>query len=555
MAYVALYRKYRPRRFADMVGQEHITRVLKRQIETGQTAHAYLFCGARGTGKTSAAKILARAMNCLNPMDGEPCGTCAVCAMGDEALSTDILEIDAASNNGVDEIRDLRDKINFAPTVCRYKVYIIDEVHMLSTGAFNALLKTLEEPPAHAKFILATTEAGKIPATILSRCQRFDFKRIPQPLIEGYLKTVLDDLGVQYEERAVAAIAAAAEGGMRDALSILDQCVALGGELRYQGVVETIGTLDQSAMDRLVEDLRDGRVDRALAQVEEAYLAGKDLSLVLRDLMSAFCSRMTTAAEKKQPLEFYLRAIDLLSQGETAMRFSQRPRTALLAAIARIALVSRDDSVDGLVARVARLEDMIHRGWTVSASDQTAEPLWTEKAPSDAPEVPFGDPPVDAPPWDQEPPLPSDLPPWEEKEPARAVQEKKPALREEAKPVSSGQASRPEPSSGKESDRYQRFLELIRSRSVPAYHTLRFGTLMDDRENSVIIEFDKKGHVMAQALRIPSNAKIVEEALKEVYGPEAKISYVDTPEGAGEELPPLVEKAKSAFGADVIITD
>ena len=191
MAYVALYRKYRPRRFADMVGQEHITRVLKRQIETGQTAHAYLFCGARGTGKTSAAKILARAMNCLNPMDGEPCGTCAVCAMGDVALSTDILEIDAASNNGVDEIRDLRDKINFAPTVCRYKVYIIDEVHMLSTGAFNALLKTLEEPPAHAKFILATTEAGKIPATILSRCQRFDFKRIPQPLIEGYLLSLI----------------------------------------------------------------------------------------------------------------------------------------------------------------------------------------------------------------------------------------------------------------------------------------------------------------------------------------------------------------------------
>ena len=325
MAYVALYRKYRPRRFADMVGQEHITRVLKRQIETGQTAHAYLFCGARGTGKTSAAKILAQAMNCLNPVDGGPAGPVPFAPWGTRLFPPIFWRSTPPATMGWMRYGIFGIRSTFAPTVCRYKVYIIDEVHMLSTGAFNALLKTLEEPPAHAKFILATTEAGKIPATILSRCQRFDFKRIPQPLIEGYLKTVLDDLGVQYEERAVAAIAAAAEGGMRDALSILDQCVALGGELRYQGVVETIGTLDQSAMDRLVEDLRDGRVDRALAQVEEAYLAGKDLSLVLRDLMSAFCSRMTTAAEKKQPLEFYLRAIDLLSQGRLPCGFLSGP--------------------------------------------------------------------------------------------------------------------------------------------------------------------------------------------------------------------------------------
>ena len=221
--YQALYRTWRPERFSDVVGQEAIVSTLVRQVESGRIAHAYLFSGSRGTGKTTTAKILARAINCAHPLPGaDPCGTCEACQSILTEQSMDVVEIDAASNNGVDEIRDLREKIQYPPSVGRYKVYIVDEVHMLSTGAFNALLKTLEEPPAHAVFILATTEPQKLPATILSRCQRFDFRRIPARLIEERLEKVLKASGVKAESEAIQLIARSAEGGMRDALSLLD---------------------------------------------------------------------------------------------------------------------------------------------------------------------------------------------------------------------------------------------------------------------------------------------------------------------------------------------
>ena len=253
MSYKALYRKWRPEFFRDVVGQEVIVRTLKAQIASGHIAHAYLFTGPRGTGKTSLAKIFARAINCPQPEDGDACGKCELCAaLRGEAM--DIIEMDAASNNGVDEIRALRENIVFPPAVGRYKVYIIDEVHMLSQGAFNALLKTLEEPPEHAVFILATTEVHKLPATILSRCQRFNFKSISVADISEYLKKVLQASGASFEAQAVDLIARSAEGGMRDALSIADMCLSYcGNQVSYEDVVNILGTADRDFMFKCAE--------------------------------------------------------------------------------------------------------------------------------------------------------------------------------------------------------------------------------------------------------------------------------------------------------------
>ena len=242
MAYTALYRKFRPLTFEEIVGQEHITRTLKNQLMAGRVGHAYLFNGCRGTGKTSAAKILARAVNCLNPQDGEPCNECEICKAAISGSLTDIVEMDAASNNSVEDIRLIRDEVNFLPTLAKYRVYIIDEVHMLSTGAFNALLKTLEEPPSHVKFILATTEPQKLPATILSRCQRFDFKKIDLENIVKRLKIVCNTSNIDAEESALKIVASLSEGAMRDALSILERCLQDGeNKITEDKVKELVG--------------------------------------------------------------------------------------------------------------------------------------------------------------------------------------------------------------------------------------------------------------------------------------------------------------------------
>ncbi len=285
MSYQALYRTWRPEQFRDIVGQERIITTLINQITSGRIPHAYLFCGSRGTGKTTTAKVLSRAINCLHPEDGEPCGVCEACKQLSGENNLDIVEIDAASNNGVDEIRDLRDKIKYPPTVGRYKVYIIDEVHMLSIGAFNALLKTLEEPPAHAVFILATTEPQKLPATILSRCQRFDFKRIPAQVIEGRLYTVLEGVGAQAEPEAVSLIARAAEGGMRDALSILDMCLSYGeGRLESDIVREVLGASDRTFLFDFAGALIAGEVSRALKMIDTLMRDGRDPAVFAREV-------------------------------------------------------------------------------------------------------------------------------------------------------------------------------------------------------------------------------------------------------------------------------
>ena len=285
MSYTALYRKFRPVEFEDVKGQEHIITTLKNQIEANRIGHAYLFCGTRGTGKTTVAKIFAKAVNCEHPVNGSPCGECAMCRSIAAGTSMNVIEIDAASNNGVDNIREIREEVAYRPTEGKYKVYIIDEVHMLSIGAFNALLKTLEEPPEYVIFILATTEVHKIPITILSRCQHYDFKRISIETITDRMRDLMQEEQVEVEEKALRYVAKAADGSMRDALSLLDQCIAfyLGQKLTYDNVLEVLGAVDTDVFSRLLRSVIRRDVPKVLDIVDDLVMQGRELTQLATD--------------------------------------------------------------------------------------------------------------------------------------------------------------------------------------------------------------------------------------------------------------------------------
>ena len=286
MSYLALYRKYRSKTFDEILGQKHITQSLINQINNNQVGHAYLFTGTRGTGKTSIAKIFARAINCLSPENGSPCNKCDVCKGLQDGANVDILEIDAASNNRVDEIRDLREKVKYPPVMCKYKVYIIDEVHMLTDSAFNALLKTLEEPPEYVVFILATTEVQKLPATILSRCMRFDFKLLSQKELESHVKYIFKDSDIKYEDEAVSIIAQLGAGSVRDTLSIADMCVAYSNNnVTYNSVVEAIGLTDRATLNMLTGSMLDGNEGELLSNIDKVAKSGKNITQLSKDLI------------------------------------------------------------------------------------------------------------------------------------------------------------------------------------------------------------------------------------------------------------------------------
>ena len=287
MSYTALYRKWRPTTFDDVKGQDHIVQTLQNQITSQRIGHAYLFCGTRGTGKTSIAKIFARAVNCEHPQDGSPCNECPTCRGILSGSSLNVVEIDAASNNGVENIREIREQVQYPPTEGKYRVYIIDEVHMLSTGAFNALLKTLEEPPSYVIFILATTEVHKIPITVLSRCQRYDFKRISIPTLVARLKELTDAEGIQVEEKALSYIAKAADGSMRDALSLLDQCVAFhyGKLLTYDNVLEVLGAVDTTVFSSLFRAVVQKDTKACIYQLEDLVNQGRELGQFVNDFI------------------------------------------------------------------------------------------------------------------------------------------------------------------------------------------------------------------------------------------------------------------------------
>ena len=379
MSYTALYRKWRPTSFEEVRGQDHIVKTLKNQINSGRIGHAYLFCGTRGTGKTSIAKIFARAVNCEHPVDGSPCGECSMCRQIAEGASLNVVEIDAASNNGVENIRDIREQVQYPPTDGRYRVYIIDEVHMLSIGAFNALLKTLEEPPSYVIFILATTEVQKIPSTILSRGQRYDFKRISIDTIAGRLAELTQAEQIDVDDRALRYVARAADGSMRDALSLLDQCVAFhfGEKLTYDNVLEVLGAVDNRVFSKLFQAVLASDTKACIREIEEMIIQGRDLSQLVNDFVW-YMRNLLIAKTTDEPgdmldmseenlavlkeeaagvdTETLMRYIRIFSELSGQLRYASQKRILVEIAFIKLTTPSMEQNLDSILQRITLLE-------------------------------------------------------------------------------------------------------------------------------------------------------------------------------------------------------
>lgn len=399
MSYTALYRKFRPDTFGEVKGQDHIVTTLKNQIKADRIGHAYLFCGTRGTGKTSIAKLFAKAVNCENPKDGSPCGECASCKAISGGSSMNVIEIDAASNNGVDNIREIRDEVQYSPTEGKYKVYIIDEVHMLSIGAFNALLKTLEEPPSYVIFILATTEAQKIPITILSRCQRYDFKRITVDTIAARLTDLAGREGLRVEEKAIRYIAKAADGSMRDSLSLLDQCIAfyMDRELTYENVLEVLGAVDNDVFSKMLRAVIDRNSIGCIRLLEEIIIRGRELTQFVNDftwylrnlllvktsdnageIIDMSKERLDSLKEEAQMAEIpvIMRYIRILSELLNQMRYATAKRVLVEVALIKMTQPAMEENYEALADRIAGLEKTVENGVTVAAAAvQNTQPV------------------------------------------------------------------------------------------------------------------------------------------------------------------------------------
>jgi len=534
MSYQALYRTWRPEKFEDVVGQDAIVKTLVQQIESGRIAHAYLFCGSRGTGKTTTAKILARAINCAKPLPGaDPCGQCEACVSIREERAMDVVEIDAASNNGVDEIRDLREKIQYPPSAGRYKVYIVDEVHMLSTGAFNALLKTLEEPPAHAVFILATTEPQKLPATILSRCQRFDFRRIPARLIEDRLRQVIAASGSSAEDEAVQLIARSAEGGMRDALSLLDTCMT-DDLLTARRVREALGASGREAMYEFADALIAPDAGRALTLIGQAMDAGRDPQVFAREV-TGHLRALLLAQAVKEGLEELIestreeaerlqrqasgaltpaltRWMELFMRAEGDMKWMAQPRSALELAAVRCCRPEREQSAEALMERLSRLEAKLSN--LSSLSPVPPEPTSAPSAPPPKPERAPSSAPSSAP-----------APP----KPERAPKAAEPAGAEV----------------------YRSALEAIAKEQPQIYGMLKDASFRGLDGDSVLMELPRARAFYRQILEKDDKKALIDQALSAAFGRPASFRFVQGGEAPKADARTL-EQAYDVFGRDKV---
>ncbi|MHB9095885.1 MAG: DNA polymerase III subunit gamma/tau [Eubacteriales bacterium] len=547
MSYVALYREWRPQKFSDIVGQEHISRTLQNAIKTNRTAHAYLFCGPRGTGKTTTAKVLAKTLNCLDGPKVEPCNQCVNCKRVTEGNSMDVMEIDAASNRGIDEIRDLREKVKFAPSEGKYRIYIIDEVHMLTTEAFNALLKTLEEPPAHVIFILATTEPHKIPLTILSRCQRFDFRRIGIGDIINRLRTVVEDLGVTADNEALGLIARTAEGGMRDALSVLDQCISFGGKtVTVQDVESVLGTVNAAFLLQMTECFINSDVTAGLKLVDELVRQGKDVRQFAKDLTEHFRNLLlievckdvedlvpvsieTLKLMQKQAAGLsrkrIVSLIEVFTSTEREMKWTSQPRLIFELAVIKSGEKEPAEDYNDLVNRVTRLEGLLAQTQSVPSASKAPPPAKTGK-------------------------------------PIERVKDRT-GLGEE---VVRKEQNEPGENTGDSVDAetvkkcWQEILDRIKKVRMSARAFLIEGHPVEVKNGSLILSFPPEYGFHKEKVEQQENKNAIEQVVKEVTGAKLKLKCKFTnelskdtaaanPSKGGDSL---VEKAISLFGGEVI---
>lgn len=529
--YQVLYRKYRPKVFSDVYGQDHVTSTLKNEIKNGRVSHAYLFTGSRGTGKTTCAKILAKAVNCEHNVDGEPCNECEVCKGLDNGSIYDVVEIDAASNNGVDNIRELRDETNYAPSRGKYRVYIIDEVHMLSTGAFNALLKTLEEPPAHVIFILATTEVHKLPATILSRCQRFDFKRIQPETMAVRLKEVAGLEGLSLDDDAAVLIARIADGALRDGLSILDQCAGRSKEINSDLVSEVAGLAGREAMYKLSDCIANSDSNTAMSIISDLYQNSFDMERLCVEMINHFRNFLVAKTVRKSreliictddeyntileaskgfTVESIVFALDLFQNTLVTIKGGASARIEVEMAFIKLCEPKMDESIASLLDRVSKLENAIKSGVKVQPM-QTAVPAPKEEyVPREEPKPQPKAEPTPEPTPEPEPTPVEEEPPVQEQQP---VVETPPVEHKTAPPVS-------DPNETVEFTQWGDFMDVLHRTNIPL-----FGVLSGSK-GYVRGEFfllDSPNPAVRDFIKLPIHSRSIKAALLEVTGVHYKL--------------------------------
>ncbi len=556
--YQVLYRKYRPKVFSDVYGQDHVTSTLKNEIKNGRVSHAYLFTGSRGTGKTTCAKILAKAVNCEHNVDGEPCNECEVCKGLDNGSIYDVVEIDAASNNGVDNIRELRDETNYAPSRGKYRVYIIDEVHMLSTGAFNALLKTLEEPPAHVIFILATTEVHKLPATILSRCQRFDFKRIQPETMAVRLKEVAGLEGLNLDDDAAVLIARIADGALRDGLSILDQCAGRSKEINSDLVSEVAGLAGREAMYKLSDCIANSDSNTAMSIISDLYQNSFDMERLCVEMINHFRNFLVAKtvcksreliictddeyntileASKEFTVESIVFALDLFQNTLVTIKGGASARIEVEMAFIKLCEPRMDESIASLLDRVSKLENAIKSGVKVQPT-QTAVPApkeeyVTKEEPKPQPKAE----PTPVPMPEPEPTPVEEEPPVQEQQP---VVETPPVEHKTAPPVAN-------PNETVEFTQWGDFMDVLHRTNIPL-----FGVLSGSK-GYVRGEFfllDSPNPAVRDFIKLPIHSKSIKAALLEVTGVHFKLGLFKRPaEQSAPKRDPLEDLINQAQGS------
>lgn len=541
MSYKAIYRRFRPKSFEDLVGQEHISTILKNQIKTDNIAHAYLFSGIRGTGKTSAAKIFARAVNCLNPVDGDPCNECEICkASLDESLM-DIVEMDAASNNKVEDIRELRESINYPPSKGRYKVYIVDEVHMLSTSAFNAFLKTLEEPPSYVIFILATTEQQKIPATIVSRCQRYEFKRISSEDISRNMQKICIEVGIEIDNKSLNLIARNSEGAMRDALSILDQIIASSeGKVDYESVLDSLGSVNNTVMLELVDSIIDRDGGALFEKTESIMQSGKDSVRLIKDLIYHFRSLMIikTGADYREILDEpeevleelasqsekllidrIIDYMDILNEAESGMKYATQPRIALELTVMKLLETGKREE---LIERIEQLENLVKSGKMTVLTEKPEDKENVEKAKRK-----------------------------NEEQPRKCVTIEQSTDSKEVDLKKEIEYSSKEVVFSDILDEWTEVLKYIKKKKIALHALLSEGKVARFKNGVLTIQFGDQFGFHKDAIDKEHNKKSVEDLITEFFNSPIKVSFVMEEENAVEDDgEDLVEDVVQLFGSE-----